>query len=188
MYMCPCIKFLRLDYLYLYQYKTLSMRLPNTRFGGLSQTSLPDFRQAAKNGTYNCAINYLTGRGCSQDVKKAEELLQLAEDRGSSEAAALLGDLAISNNLGEAAVRKHLEKAVSLGNTNAFYFMALCYQSGWWSYPHDSQNAFSYFKKAADNGHIEACKRVAELYRTGNGCQMDLKRAKEYENKAKEQH
>ena len=27
------------------------MRLPNTRFGGLSQTSLPDFRQAAKNGS-----------------------------------------------------------------------------------------------------------------------------------------
>ena len=36
---------------YLYQYKTLSMRLPNTRFGGLSQTSFPDFRQAAKNGS-----------------------------------------------------------------------------------------------------------------------------------------
>ena len=30
---------------------SLSMRLPNTRFGGLSQTSLPDFRQAAKKGS-----------------------------------------------------------------------------------------------------------------------------------------
>ena len=139
-------------------------------------------------GTLNCAVCYLSGRGVAQDVKKGEELMQLAEDRGCGEAALRLTDLAIRSNLGEASVRKHLEKAVSLGNTDAFYFMALCYQSGWWSYPKDSQNAYAYFKKAADDGHIKACKRVAELYRTGNGCVMNLKMAKEYENKAKEQN
>lgn len=139
-------------------------------------------------GTYNYAISFYVGKGCSQDITKANELMRLAEDRGNGEAAYWLVVEAIKNNLGEAEVCKHLENAVSLGNTDAFYYIASCYQYGWWSYPQDAQTAFSYFKKAADNGHIEACKIVAELYRTGNVCQMDLKRAKEYENKAKEQN
>lgn len=148
------------------------------------------FKKAAElgssNGTRNYAICYYNGQGCSKDISKANELMQLAEDRGSSEAAYdLIGD-AIQNKLGESEVRRHLERAISLGNQDAYYYMALCYKYGWWSYPENSQSAFSYYKKAADNGHIKACKEVAERYRTGDGCDIDLKKAKEYEEMAKE--
>ena len=49
----------------------------------------------------------------------------------------------------------------------------------------DNQQAFIYYKLAADQGHLDACKSVAYFYKNGEGCTKALKKAEEYENKAK---
>lgn len=133
-------------------------------------------------GTYNYAIALFVGRGCVKNVSKAKELMQLAEDRECGEAAVWLTNNAINNKLGTQTIRKHLEKAVKLGNKDAIHYMAMCYEYGWNSYPVDVPTAFAYYKKAADAGNTEACKRVAECYRKGYGTNADNEKAKEYEN------
>lgn len=135
-------------------------------------------------GTYNYAISLLKGRGCTQDVSRAKKIMQLAEDRGSSGAAEWLVEQSLRDKLSDSIIRKHLDRAVKLRNVGAQYFLALCYESGMHSYPKDEQIAFSYFKKAADSGFVDAYMKVAKCYRNGFGTQVDNKKAKEYENMA----
>lgn len=84
----------------------------------------------------------------------------------------------------EIKAEEFLQKAVKAKHPEACYLIGARYYWGK-SVEKNYQQAFIYWKLAADQGHLDACKNVAYCYKNGEGCTKDLKKAEEYENKAK---
>lgn len=133
------------------------------------------------NGTFNYAVALMNGRGCKRDLAKAREVMGLAEERGSGRAAmGLFWDL-LNSGAAQKTIRQHLEKAAKADDSEAFLVMAQFCQQGLFGYTQDPQQAFVYMKKAADSENPTACKLLANYYRNGYGCEVDIAKANEYQ-------
>lgn len=136
-------------------------------------------------GTYNYALALMNGRGCKKDMVKGLKIMYLAEERGSTEAAMnIFWSLFNGGKANSKELRTHLEKAAKAESGDAFFVMAQLCQNGQLGYTQDSMQAFVYMKKAADAGVPEACKMLANYYRNGYGCRIDVAKANEYQKKA----
>ncbi|MBR1378757.1 MAG: sel1 repeat family protein [Bacteroidaceae bacterium] len=137
------------------------------------------------NGTLNLGTNFLTGRGCERDLKKAEQLWLKAANKGSAEAARRLGNSYADGTFGSNLEKFnfYMEKAAKLGSPGACYQLAMNYYNGQNGYKQDSYQAFVYSKKAADLGVVDAYEAVAYMYENGIGCDKNPQKAKEYRNK-----
>lgn len=144
------------------------------------------YKYHSTNGSVNAGTTYLTGRGCDQNLQKCIECWEWAAERGSSEAAYRLfniySDRTPKFDLNRA--RFYIEKAAKLGNASACYVLGKNYYYGTDLCKEDVPLAFSYIKKAADQGHYEACYFVSQMYERGQGCEVNMKLAKEYERKS----
>jgi uncharacterized protein len=137
------------------------------------------------NGTFNYAIALMNGRGCQKDIVKAKKVMCLAEERGSGRAAmGLFWELLNSGTGKNEELRMHLEKAANADDSEAFLVMAQLFQNGQLGYAQDAQQAFVYMKKAADGGIPAACELLANYYRSGYGCNVDVAKANEYQKKS----
>ena len=77
-------------------------------------------------------------------------------------------------------------QAAAQNNTEAYYWLACCYDQGIGT-KQNHDKAFNEFKKAADQGMIEALKRIAICYLEGKGIEKSYEHAYEYYEKAAEQ-
>lgn len=157
-----------------------------------SEKATANFKKAMELGDANGALNYsanlLSGRGCTQNIEEGRKMLLLAEKRGSGEASMRLFGEIFNNgwksNKEKQEMFTHLENAIKAKNPTAYFVKAQYLQQGIPPFKQDSQEAFSYMKKAADAGHPTACAMLANYYREGIGCSVDMKKAKEYQEKS----
>lgn len=137
------------------------------------------------NGTFNYAVALINGRGIKKDISKGKQMMLLAEERGSGVAAMnLFWESFYSGAINNKELKSHLEKAANTENGDAFFVMAQLCQNGQLGYAQDAQQAFVYMKKAADAGVSKACEMLANYYRNGYGCSVDVAKANEYQKKS----
>ena len=77
-------------------------------------------------------------------------------------------------------------QAAAQNNTEAYYWLACCYDQGIGT-KQNHDKAFNEFKKAADQGMFEALERIAICYLEGKGIEKSYEHAYEYYEKAAEQ-
>ena len=156
------------------------------------------YQIGAKNGSNRAMTNlanlYMDGKGVEIDYRKALQLctdatlglLDLAEN-GDAAAQCELG-IKLYDGIGiptnEKAGFGWIKKSVEQEYLPAYYMMGAYYLSGLGVVDKDDKEAFRYFLKAADKGHVGAMNMVATCYGNGRGTDNDLEKAFEYYLKA----
>lgn len=145
------------------------------------------------NGSYNLAYCYMTGCGCEKDTKKGWDTYRKAVKYGSGKAAYDLyrhhffngmyyvSKDSIENDYAEA--KRYLIESARLGYDIGCFELAQQYYYGYSLFELNYQLAFTYMKKAADAGNIDACSALSYFYSEGIGCPKDPNLAKEYEDR-----
>lgn len=135
---------------------------------------------------------YILGTGCEKDVEKGIETWKKAVEYGSAHAANNLylyyhggGSNIPAGPSDNVLAKEYLLKAANMGEEYACYNLGAQYFWGNDLFEHNTFLAFLYTKKAADAGMIDACSTMVYLYSEGIGCDKNLDKAKEYENKIK---
>lgn len=144
-------------------------------------------------GMHGLGWRYLKGTGCNKNIEKGLEMWKEAVELGSGAAANDLycyysggvdGVIPIGHKDNELA-KVYLLKAVELGDCYGYWNIARNYYSGNGLFERNYSLAYTYMKKAADAGILDACASLAFFYREGIGCEKNPNKAREYENKTK---
>jgi hypothetical protein len=121
---------------------------------------------------YNLGVNYLKGKGVSQDRRQALFWLEKAAAQGDEDAPGVIEivkeGLALENERTE--LEKEEAKLSEEYTTLGFEY----FDNG------QHKEAFPHLKKAADNGDVEAQHLVGWMFRTGNGTRQDFSKALDY--------
>ncbi len=135
----------------------------------------------------NLAYAYIEGVGCEKNIEKGIELYKQAAEEGSGFSAQ---KLYVCYGLGTWGVevnkdlsKKYLLKAAKLNDSWGCYQLGMQYYNGNDLFDRDYGQAFVYIKKAADMGHIDACKATSYFYENGIGVEKNPQKAKEYKDK-----
>ncbi len=135
---------------------------------------------------------YILGTGCEKNVEKGIETWKKAVEYGSAHAANNLflyyhggGSNIPAGPRENVLAKEYLLKAANMGEEYACYNLGAQYFWGNDLFEHNTFLAFLYTKKAADAGMIDACSTMVYFYSEGIGCDKNLDKAKEYENKIK---
>ena len=73
----------------------------------------------------------------------------------------------------EEAVRGWKEGAEK-GDSNAMYYLALCYQDGKYGFKEDWKEAYKWFKKGSDDGNVLCMAMAGECLLTGTGTEVNF--------------
>lgn len=144
-------------------------------------------------GAYALGWAYINGIGCSKDVAKGIEIWKTAVVWGSSSAANNLycyyaGEKQFNGVIDKENAKFYLEKGASLNDAMSCWNLAREYWgmgSNLNLYEKNEQQAFTYAKKAADSGIVDACGFIGYCYANGIGCVKDPKEAKKYQDMTK---
>ncbi len=169
------------------------------------------YRKAAEQGDVvgqrRLGVRYLQGQGIEKDSKEAFYWCNKAAEQN---------DVIAMNNLGACYIgfEQNYEKAVEWftkaaeqGLADAQLNLGLCYEYGFcdgtndgnevdiiqaWNAINEKMNAnnekaFEWYKKAAEQGNVDAQFKLGEYYRDGKGVVQDLEKAVEWFTKAAEQ-
>ena len=79
---------------------------------------------------------------------------------------------------------RRTEKLMEKGNAEAFNQLARYYDDGTMGLPQDQAKANELYLKAGELGHAEAYYNLGCSYRTGDGVEIDTKKAKHYDELA----
>lgn len=146
-------------------------------------------RLNSPDGKNNLGAFYYDGIGCNKDISKAMSLYTEAAEMGSGGACYNLYKNFYgyaNNNLIDIDLdksKKYLLKAVDLGDIYAIIEIGNHYYSGSEIFEENKDQAFLYYKKAADMGNIDVCNRLSYMYENGIGTDMNPKMAKKYKDK-----
>jgi TPR repeat protein len=116
----------------------------------------------------------------ARDYAKAAKWYQRAAERGSAEAAHMLGVLyfdgedGVKQDYAEAA--KWVRKAAERGRSGAAQFLGLMYEEGK-GVPQDYVEAAKWYRRAADQGEFVAQYILGRMYFDGNGLAKDYVQA-----------
>lgn len=135
----------------------------------------------------NLGVAYASGYGVEKDLDKAVALWSQASESSDMGAAAHASLILYSHYLGKdnALSKKHLLKAAKQGSKDASRVIGFHYYDGSILFERNYNQAFAYFKQAADMGDITACEKIAYMYEKGEGCERNPEKAKEYRDKTK---
>lgn len=141
-------------------------------------------------GAFSLGFNYINGQGCEKNIDKGIETWEKAAELGSGGAANNLYCYYFEHEYGNTSVdkekaKKYLLMAAKSGDDVGCRNLANHYYRGSDLFPKDEQQAFIYMKMAADQGDVRACGAMAYFYRNGIGCEIDVNKAKEYEDMTK---
>lgn len=78
----------------------------------------------------------------------------------------------------------NINKAISLGNAEAYFLLAMIYEDGYADYKADMKKMVHYITKSAEQGYIEAQYILGEMYADGDEVMKDKNRAIEWYEKA----
>lgn len=121
------------------------------------------------------------------DINGCLKYLQLAVDKGSTEAKYLLGTLYL---VGVSTLNRDIDKAHLLlkkasleGNDNATFVLGCCHMDGI-GISKNPQKAFEIWKSLAEKGHIASLRKIGVCYRDGKGVKKNETEACKWLEKA----
>lgn len=79
--------------------------------------------------------------------------------------------------------KKYLLKAAELNEPWGCYLLGQQYYYGNDLFEKNNDQAFVYMQKAADMGHVDACRVLSYFYENGIGVAKNPQKAKEYKDK-----
>eukprot|EP00743_Colponemidia_sp_Colp-15_P008622 GILK01009382.1.p1 GENE.GILK01009382.1~~GILK01009382.1.p1 ORF type:complete len:715 (+),score=107.63 GILK01009382.1:72-2216(+) len=149
--------------------------------------------QGNANAMNNLGICYEAGHGVLKDDDMAKQLYSDSLSRGNLHAATNLGFLHMRAG-GFSGNQEEYEKAAALfrmgvgqGSVDAMYYMGLLFENGL-GVDKDGKTSFSYYRRAADAGHVKACTRAGSMLYSGAGvARPDPAKAMEYYKRAAEE-
>lgn len=141
-------------------------------------------------GAFALGLAYINGIGCSKDVAKGIEIWKTAVVWGSGFAANNLycyykGNKEFNGVINKENAKFYLEKGASLNDAMSCWNLAMEYWCMGSLYEKNDKQAFTYAKKAADSGIVDACGFIGYCYANGIGCEKDPKKAKKYQDMTK---
>ena len=140
------------------------------------------FTKAAENGNitaqYQLGGLLLYGTYTDQNPKKGIEWLTQASNNDHPMADYLIATYYSQIGDMENAVKWYKEGALK-GNADAQHNLGVCHFNGMGGLERNFDAAFNLYQQAADKGHIEATKKLADFYENGWGVKKDRQRAKE---------
>lgn len=114
-----------------------------------------------RDGTFNLAMCIKNGTGIKKDVSLSEELLRKLADKNDIDA---MNNLAIMLSDGEATEAFNLfHKAAKMGNTNAMYNLAQCYEEGKCDVEVNPALAIEWYYEAAEKGYEPAIEKLKDF-------------------------
>lgn len=132
-----------------------------------SQSISDNFKKAAKGDSeamYILGLAYLTGTGVEQNERMASHWFEESAKKGNVDAMSKLGTMYLNNgNYSEAL--KLLKQASSKGDIASIYRLGLYYQF----IEKDNEQAFKYYKSAAEKGFSKAMSKLAWCYYYNRG-------------------
>ncbi len=135
----------------------------------------------------NLAFFYRYGICCDKNNEKAVELYKLGAENGDGFAAYNLYRYYWSENWGgvkdKVLGKKYLLKAAELNEPWGCYLLGQQYYYGNDLFEKNNDQAFVYMQKAADMGHVDACRVLSYFYENGIGVAKNPQKAKEYKDK-----
>lgn len=131
----------------------------------------------------NLGVAYASGYGVEKDLDKAVELWRQSSDMGTAHASLSLHSHYFGKD--NALSKKYLLKAAKQGSKDANRVIGFHYYDGTILFERNYNQAFAYFKQAADMGDITACEKIAYMYEKGEGCERNPDKAKEYRDRTK---
>ncbi len=143
--------------------------------------AMDSLRQRAEQGDaaaqFELASRYAEGRNIERDEAQAELWYRRAAASGHAEAKAKIEKVDASRALAE------LHKRAEKGDAQAQYDLGYHYyrEKG------HAYEAFSWWKKAAEGGHVDGQINLAWCYETAMGCSKNLEDAKKWYDKAARQ-
>ena len=187
------IKQVNSEYCYQHALKILSSKEKNPDYG----EAVKLLRLAAKQGhamaQYSLALRYVFGQGVTQDYSESVKWLEKSAKQGLADAQYSLAmrcwlgqgvkkDINMAYKwLRMAAKQGHIDALFQLvhllalqGNMSAQYYLAVMYNNGADKVQRDSPKAAEWYRKAAEQGHVEAQLNLGALYATGDGVPQDL--------------
>lgn len=139
---------------------------------------------------------YCDGIGCEADAEKAISIYRqnmiAPDDRPKQAFLGVKCHKMENGGIGYcfSSARRWIELMAEAGNAECQYEMGweLARRSDRWKEEEKSQGAFSWFRKAAEQGHAKAENCLGECYRDGHGVEADLSEAVRWFEKAAEQN
>ena len=156
---------------------------------GHPERALPMLRSAAEAGHPRAAavLGWLHegGYGTEKSIEAAKHWYRLAAEQGQADATAALGRLLLQEPAAHDAALQLLQKAAQLADPNGQYYLGwiLAQRSG---ESRDDAQAYTWFRKAANQGHVGAQLAVATHLLAGRGVARDSKVAGEWLERAAE--
>lgn len=135
---------------------------------------------------------YCDGIGCEADAEKAISIYRqnmiAPDDRPKQAFLGVKCHKMENGGIGYcfSSARRWIELMAGAGNAECQYEMGweLARRSDRWKEEEKSKGAFSWFRKAAEQGHAEAENQLGECYRDGHGVEPDLSEAVRWFEKA----
>ncbi len=143
------------------------------------------YREAAEQGhagaQFSLGVLTALGKGVTRDTEDAVRLYREAADRSDGRAQYTLGEKFNQGVQARTAEPPHadlwLKRLARLGESTNPLAVGSDYHFGMDGLAADAAEAFSWYSKAAEQGHVMAWHRLGEMHATGRGTPKDLVRA-----------
>ena len=133
--------------------------------------------QGNSNAQFNLGLSYYKGEGVEKDLSKAMHLFSMSAEQGDADAQLHVGRCLEEMNASNEEILAAYRKAAEMGNTEA-----MCFLGDWCSYgemglPVDMNEAYSWWRKAAERGNSYAQNKVGICFDFGLGIKESKKEA-----------
>lgn len=133
--------------------------------------------QGISNAQFNLGLSYYKGEGVEKDLSKAMHLFSMSAEQGDADAQLHVGRCLEETNASNEDILAAYRKAAEMGNAEA-----MCFLGDWCSYgemglPVDMNEAYSWWRKAAERGNSYAQNEVGICFDFGLGIKESKKEA-----------
>lgn len=157
--------------------------VPSNKKEGLKLLSEAAFQKDSNALCYYGKL-LMKGKDVKQDQEAAKGMFELAAKQGQPEA---MYELALiyeksDNEIEKMKADSFLQQSSDAGSPNASFYLGKKYFND----PQQKENGIKLIEKAANSNNIDALKEISRIYKEGDGVPVDLDKAEDYNQIAKQ--